>query len=93
MKQKNNKKIGQQDLEGYGVKLRIWHRKRQKRQSARYLIKCGCCDEKVEIYYDDEEDMGEKFQTLEIGGVNASIGEWKRILLPLLNVKEDKCKQ
>jgi hypothetical protein len=42
----------------------------------RLLLKCGCCDERLEIYYDREE--------LEIGGVNGSIEDWQEILLPLL---------
>jgi hypothetical protein len=46
----------------------------------RYLIKCGCCDEQVEIYYDA--------QTLEINGVMASIENWREVLLPLLNPKD-----
>jgi hypothetical protein len=46
----------------------------------RYLLKCGCCDEKVEIYYDDEG--------LEINGVNGSIDDWREILLPLLRIEK-----
>jgi hypothetical protein len=52
----------------------------------RYLLKCGCCDEKLEIYYDDEG--------LEINGVNGSIEDWREILLPLLRIKkkgEEQC--
>jgi len=48
----------------------------------RYLLKCGCCEEKLEIYYDDEG--------LEINGVNGSIDDWREILLPLLNIKTGK---
>ena len=46
----------------------------------RYLVKCGCCDNHVEIYYDGE--------SLEINGVNANLNEWRNILLPLLESKE-----
>ena len=46
----------------------------------RYLLKCGCCDEKVEIYYDNEG--------LEINGVNGSIDDWREILLPLLRIEK-----
>lgn len=46
----------------------------------RYLLKCGCCDEKLEIYYSDEG--------LEIGGVNGAIEDWREILLPLLLIEE-----
>ena len=60
-----------------GFKLRIWHKKGAGKQSARYLIKCGDCDRKLEIYYGDDE-------FLEINGVNASKKEWSEMLLPLL---------
>lgn len=58
---------------------RIYYRKAQGKQSARYLIKCGDCDESLEIYYGPRGD-----NILEIGGVLASKKEWKKILLPLL---------
>ena len=45
----------------------------------RYLLKCGCCDEKLEIYYDNEG--------LEINGVNGSIEDWREILLQLLQIE------
>jgi len=47
----------------------------------RYLLKCGCCDKKIEIYYDKEG--------LEINGVNGSIGDWREILLPLLRIEKE----
>ena len=46
----------------------------------RYLLKCGCCDEKLEIYYDDDG--------LEINGVNGAIEDWREILLPLLLIEK-----
>jgi hypothetical protein len=58
---------------------RIYHRKAKVKQSARYLIKCGDCDETLEIYYGPKGD-----NILEIGRVLASKKEWKKILLPLL---------
>jgi hypothetical protein len=42
------------------------------------LLRCGCCDQKVEIYYDAED--------LEINGVHGSLENWREILLPLLRV-------
>jgi hypothetical protein len=42
------------------------------------LLRCGCCDRKVEIYYGDEG--------LEINGVNGSLENWREILLPLLQI-------
>ncbi len=74
--QKWNKKLVQHDEQGYW-KLRIWHRRAQEKKSPRLLIKCGCCDNKFEIYYDGDD--------LEIAGVLASKREWRRLLEPLLN--------
>jgi hypothetical protein len=47
----------------------------------RYLSKCGCCDENLKIYYDEEG--------LEINGVNGSIDDWREILLPLLRIEKE----
>jgi len=44
----------------------------------RYLIKCSCCNEKVEIYYGDG--------TVEINGVMGSAEDWGEILSPLFGV-------
>lgn len=70
-----NKRLALDDGSG-GVKLRIFHRAARGKTCRRYLIKCGCCDESVRIYYDNEG--------LEINGVNASLQEWRAVLLPLL---------
>lgn len=70
-----NKKLVQNDRKG-GWKLRVWHRKGKGEKCSRYLVKCGCCDNSVEIYYDED--------SLEINGVNANLNEWRTILLPLL---------
>lgn len=59
--------------------IRVYHRKGTGRKSPRYLLKCGCCDEKIEIYYD--------MDGLEIGGVNGAVEDWREILLPLLQIK------
>lgn len=56
--------------------IRIYHKKGSGKKAPRYLLKCGCCNEKLEIYYDDKR--------LEINGVNGSIEDWCEILLPLL---------
>ena len=45
------------------------------------LLKCGCCDKKVEIYYDNDG--------LEINGVNGTIEDWREITLPLLLLEQD----
>jgi hypothetical protein len=61
--------------DGY-PRIRLYHRKRRGKKGPRYLLKCGCCGEKVEIYYDKE--------SLEINGVLGSVADWREILLPLL---------
>ncbi|OGL41625.1 MAG: hypothetical protein A3C43_01195 [Candidatus Schekmanbacteria bacterium RIFCSPHIGHO2_02_FULL_38_11] len=64
--------------------IRVYHKKRAGKKMPRYLLKCGCCDEKLEIYYDSEG--------LEINGVNGSIEDWCEILLPLLQIKKKNSK-
>jgi hypothetical protein len=59
--------------------IRVFHRKGKRKQSPRYLLKCGCCSEKVEIFYSEDG--------LEINGVNGTIEDWREILLPLLRIE------
>ncbi len=69
------------DTKRYGYpQIRIYHRKGKGKKSPRYLLKCGCCEQKVEIYYGDDG--------LEINGVNGSIEDWRDILLPLLLIEK-----
>ena len=68
------------DTERFGQpQIRIYHKKETEKRSPRYLLKCGCCEQKVEIYYDEDG--------LEIGGVNGAIEDWREILLPLLLIE------
>jgi hypothetical protein len=60
--------------------IRVYHRKGVDKRSPRYLLKCGCCDERLEIYYAEDG--------LEIGGVNGAIDDWREILLPLLLIEQ-----
>lgn len=73
-----NRKLAQSRSDG-SWDLRIFHRAARDKKSPRYLVKCGCCDQSVEIYYDEG--------ALEINGVNGSIENWREILLPLLTKK------
>jgi len=75
----NNRKLVPDSHPGGIWKLRISQRKGAKSRFARTLIRCGCCDESVEIHYDDE--------TIEINGVIASTREWMRVLGPILRGK------
>ncbi|MFP3975355.1 MAG: hypothetical protein ACLFVK_03935 [Dehalococcoidia bacterium] len=61
--------------------IRVYHRAAHGKQSPRYLLKCGDCEQRLEIYYGEDG--------LEIGGVHGSIEDWREILLPLLMI-EDK---
>jgi hypothetical protein len=76
----NNKKTGVSEERG-GFLPRVYHKASKGKYDPRYLIKCGCCDKSVEIYYGDD--------SLEINGVMASVESWKKILLPLLNINDD----
>jgi len=66
-------------LDGY-PQIRVYHKRGLGKKMPRYLLKCGCCDEKLMIYYDDEG--------LEINGVNGSIDDWRKIVLPLLRIEK-----
>ena len=58
------------------AQLRVTHRKANGKKVPKLLIRCGDCDERVEIEYDDE--------FLNINGVLGSLASWREILLPLL---------
>jgi len=60
--------------------IRVYHKAGKGKKSPRYLLKCGCCQEKLQIYYADDG--------LEIGGVNGTIEDWREILLPLLLIEQ-----
>jgi hypothetical protein len=45
--------------------IRVYHKKGVGKKCPRYLLKCGCCEEKLEIYYSEDG--------LEIGGVTCKI--------------------
>ena len=73
---KRQNKIGKSRSEGTW-QIRVYHKKSYGKKSPRYLLKCGCCNKSVEIYYDEHG--------LEINGVHGSIEDWREILLPLLD--------
>lgn len=60
--------------------IRVYHRKGTGKLCSRYTLRCGDCDEKLEIYY--------SLDGLEIGGVNGAIEDWREILLPLLLIEQ-----
>lgn len=67
-----NKKLRQG---GFISTPRCWWKKQVRKMSPRVLIKCGDCDKKVEIYYDEKgEDFG-----ITINGVLASKKWWETL--------------
>jgi hypothetical protein len=73
-----NQRLGQTLKDGYFA-MRTFHRGKKGKKDARFLFKCGCCDEKVEVYYGGD--------SLEINGVMGSVENWRTLLLPLLRMK------
>ena len=57
--------------------LRVCHRKAVRKMSPRIPVKCGDCDNALEIWHGGG--------SLEIGGVHGSVANWSEILLPLLS--------
>jgi hypothetical protein len=69
------------DTSKYGQpQIRVYHKKGVRKKSPRYLFKCGCCEQKLEIYYSEDG--------LEINGVNGAIQDWRDLLLPLLLIEQ-----
>ena len=73
-----NQRLAQTRKDGYFA-IRTFHRAKKRKKGPRFLFKCGCCDEKVEVYYGGD--------SLEINGVMGSVKNWRELLLPLLNRK------
>ena len=71
--------------------LRITRRKMRKKGkviSTRIRVKCGCCSEAIEIHADSAPTGDVHQDTLEIGGVFATVDQWRRIFLPILYANE-----
>ena len=77
-----------EDSAGGVLPLRLTRRKGRKLMAPSIRVKCGCCNEAVEIYFDDERACNPSTDTLEINGVIGTVNQWKQILLPLLGFKE-----
>lgn len=85
MNNKNlNKKMNNRDKYGQ-PQMRVWNRKRKGLKSNRLLLKCGDCDEHLQIHYPDLSDKSDDL--IEIGGVSASRKNWIDILKPILKLK------
>jgi len=60
--------------------LKVKYRKGSQTKSPSVAVKCGCgCGYTVEIFYNKEG--------LEIAGVDGSLRDWKKILMPMLEGK------
>ena len=73
-----NQRMVQSRKDGHFA-IRTFHRSKKGKKDPRFLFKCGCCDEKVEVYYGGD--------SLEINGVMGSVANWRTVLLPLLQMK------
>ena len=73
-----NRKLAHTRPDGY-FEIRSFHRGKQGKRDPRFLLKCGCCDGKLEVYYGED--------SLEINGVMGSVENWRELLLPLLEMK------
>jgi hypothetical protein len=62
------------------AQIRVYHKAARGKHAPRYLLKCGDCDQQIEIHYAEDG--------LEIGGVHGSIEDWREILIPLLLIEE-----
>lgn len=75
------------DGRGTCVPLRVTKRAQKKLVSPRLLIKCGCCDQSLEIYYEERSTGNPHRDSLEINGVNGTVDQWRQVLLPLLKTR------
>lgn len=73
-----NRKIAQTRSDGYWD-IRAFHRTKKGKRDPRFLFKCGCCNEQLQVYYGED--------SLEINGVMGSVDNWRELLLPLLDMK------
>lgn len=80
-----NHRMFKQREGSYSMTLRAWEKPASKRKMARLRIKCGCCDEQLDIYH--------SHNVLEINGVIGTTENWREILLPLLEWKPPATKR
>ncbi len=73
-----NRKFAHYRSDGY-FEIRGFHRGAKGKRDPRFLLKCGCCDGKLEVYYGGD--------SLEINGVMGSVENWRELLVPLLEMK------
>ena len=59
-------------------------------KASRLLVRCGCCQQSVEIYTDYLKHGDIHANFLEINGVHGTVDQWRKLLLPLLGIKVPK---
>lgn len=74
------------DGKGTFLPLRVTKQARRKLVSPRLLVRCGCCNQSLEIYYDEKPTGNRHHDSLEINGVNGTVDQWRQVLLPLLKI-------
>ena len=78
---------GRQDaLSPLRVTGRKAHKKGRITHRPRIRVKCGCCEQAVEICHEATPTGNENQDILEINGVHGTIDQWRKVLLPLLGV-------
>jgi len=83
------------DAQGSLPPLRLTRRNRRRLSCRRLIapsvrIKCGCCSQAVVIFHDNEPWEDASQATLEINGVEGTVDQWRRVLLPLLGLEVPK---
>lgn len=71
--------------------LRVTRRKARRTSSRRTVaacitIRCGDCEEKLEIHPDVEPTGDPSQNCLEINGVSGTLFQWRKVFLPLLGI-------
>ena len=75
------------DGAGACIPLRVTRRAGKKLISPCLLVKCGCCDQSLEIYYDEKRTGNQHRDSLEINGVNGTVDQWRQVLFPFLKTR------
>lgn len=75
-KLENKKLVVHQHEDDFCWQPRLYYSKGKGKRNPRYKVKCGCCDETFDVYYDED--------TLEINGVLATKRYWKEFFDTLL---------
>lgn len=84
---KYNRKLYQYNGSG-STALRIW-RSGPEKSGVKLTVKCGDCQNKIEIFF----GTAQSDDLVEIGGVVASIKEWRKIFDEVLRIKRPRSRK